>query len=168
MIWLLRKIFILFSSETSPAQLSAGIAFGILLGLMPIQNLVWVSVLLLVLLLRVNLSLTLVFFCASKGLYLLFYPLIDAVGTSVLKSGSLEGLFTSMYNTPVVAISGYNVPTVMGGLVIGTSLFIVLFPVGIYVIKLYRTHILSWLEKFWLMRVIKGSGLYQWYSRIMG
>lgn len=168
MIWLIRKIFLLLSSETSPVQLSAGIAFGIWLGMIPVSNLIWLGMFLLVLILRVNLSMFFTFLTVSKLMYLILYPLIAMVGNGILHAEFLKSLLTALYNTPVVALSKYNYPVVMGGWVLGLAFFVVLFPLGIQLIKLYRQHILQRIEKTWIMKLVHGSKFYKWYTGIVG
>lgn len=166
MIWLIRKIILLFGSETSPYQLAAGVAFGLMLGLTPMGNLVWPSLLILTLILRVNLSMTLVFSLFSCVIYYPLYPVIISIGESVLKMEFLKGVFEFFNNTPILAISGFNFRSVIGGLLTGLVLGMVTFPINVKLINLYRSKVLKWLEKFWLIRVLKGSKLYDWYSRI--
>lgn len=168
MFWLLRKFIILLSSETNPAQLAAGAFFGAWLGFIPLFCPLWFLLIFAVLLFRVNITMTVANYGFFAGMALLFHHPVSQVGLDLLQSESLTGLWTSWYNTPWLAISGYNRPSVMGGLAVGLVVGILLFPLWMVVIKQYRSKILPHLQKFWFMRMIKGSVFYRFYSSIVG
>lgn len=164
MLWMLRKILLLLSSEKSPAQLAAGVAFGFLMGLVPAGNLIWFALLALVMLLRVNLAMWTTAMVVTKALA---WPLdfaIIAFGDMVLHRESLRSFFTAMFNTSVVAISGFNRPSVMGGLVLGAAAFAPAHFLAVVLIRYYRRAIMPKLDRFWIIRLLKGSNFYRFYS----
>lgn len=167
-MWALRKILLLLSSDKSPAQLSAGVAFAVLSGLVPIGTLLWWAILLLVLVLRVNLGM----WTAVMGLVkLLAWPLgfaLAGLGHAVLAAGFLAPFWTWLYAVPVVALSGWNRPTAMGGLVIGVVLFAPVFVLSQRGIHRYRERVLPHLEKYKVVRILKGSVLYKFYETVTG
>ena len=167
-LWPFRKILLLISSEASPRQLAAGVSFGLLLGLVPTANLVWVAVLLLALLLRVNLGMAFAIAALSKILAWPMAPAFIALGEALLRSDALHALGTLFWNTPYVALSGYNRPSVVGGLAMGLALGIPLFPLWVILINKYRVKILPHLEKYWIVRVFKGSVFFKFYNTIAG
>lgn len=164
MIWLLRKLILLFSSETSSRQLAAGIAFGLALGLIPVDSLFFWFFLLLALILRVNLSLTIGFMAIGKLLWLPLGSILLYIGATVLNAEFPRGFFTALNNTPVLAVSGFDRPSVMGGVLFGVFVGVAVFPLSVYMINKYRAKILPRLEKLWIVKVFKGSVLYRFYS----
>lgn len=142
-----------------------GAALGWFLGMVPYDNAIWALLLLLCLLLRCNLGLAVVFALLGRALII---PLdVEAIGFGVLQWPALVDLWTQAYNTPYVAISGFNRSDVMGGLTVALALSIVSFPFLLRISYLYQTYVWKALEKFWLVKALKGSRLIQWYLRVV-
>ena len=165
MFWLIRNILLALSSETSPLQLAFGILFGFLLGFCPLSSLLWPCLLFLVIILRVNISMTIVFFSVGKMMSYPLSALILFVGENTLQHELLVPFWEICYNTPFIAISGFNRSSVMGGLLLGFLLGIGTMPFSMKLISLYRTFILPWLEKLWIIRLLKGTKLFQLSSK---
>jgi uncharacterized protein (TIGR03546 family) len=168
MIWLIRNILLALSSETSPWQIAFGAVFGIALGLCPIDNLIWPILLLMVFFLRINFGMCIVFFTVGKLIGVSTGELKENLGQSVLTSESTQSVFSYLYNTPVLGISGFNQPSVLGSLALTLLFSVILIPVMIYFTKIFRSKIQPRLEKIWIIKVLKGSKLYQLYTKIVG
>ena len=166
MIWLLRNIILALHSEKSRWQLALGAVMGLHLGMIPWDNAIWFALLLLTLCLRANLGLAVVFLLISKTILLQFDT--SSLGLSILKHESLIPYWTLAINTPFLSISGFNRVDIMGGLVSAIILSIVSFPVLIQISKIYQKYILTYLEKFWIVKLLKGSKFFQWYMRVLG
>lgn len=160
MTWLLRNFILALSGNDTPMRLAFGALFGWCWGFCPIKSSLAILVLVMILIFRVNISLAIAAFLCAKGLSFPLYNLQNELGASVLKSSALEGLWTSFYNTPYVAISGYNHPNVMGGLVLGLIFGIIGFPFIIKFTPYYREKVLPKLEKLWIIKVLKGSKIF--------
>jgi len=118
-----------FSSSLSRASaVSLGLAWG-LVGLLQPIGLLCALVLLL---LRCRLLWAL--FGILAGVGLTFGLDISPIGHGLLTSEGLATFWTRLFNTPWIAISGFNETRVIGGLVIGAIvfplLFLVLFVLG--------------------------------------
>lgn len=166
MLRLIAKLLHVLNSETDPGQISLGFCFSMIVGLTPLWSLHNVFVVLLVLLLRVNLSaflLGLVVF--SGGAYILDL-LFHWVGLQVLTASSLEGLWTSLYNSTLWRLERFNNSIVMGSLVFSVVLFVPLLILSNVLIRRYRAHVLAWIQKTRLMHIIKTSKLYQMYQSL--
>lgn len=168
MIWLIRNILLAFSSDKNPAQIAFGSVIGLFLGLCPMGNIIWFTGLLSTLLFRINLSIVLAFFTIGSILNLVLYGLIDIIGVSTLSHLSFQSFFESMYNTPIVGISEFNSPAVMGSFVFTVLSSIFLIPLMLYISKIFRNKLMPYLEKFWIIKALRGSKLYQIYTRIIG
>jgi len=132
------KLLKALNGNVKKSQIAAGIAWGLLLGLVPIGNFFWI-----------------VLFVASFffthhhggkifGLFIvkLLSPIfilgIDALGWQVLHIGALQPLFTTLYNMPFVPFTKFNNTLVAGGLVSGIVLWLPFFYLFMALIPLYR------------------------------
>lgn len=166
MIWLIRNIILALHSEKSRWQLALGAVMGWHLGMIPMDNGVWYAFLTLTLLLRANLGLAVVF--GLLGHSLVFSYDVSSWGRAVLEHESFVSLWTQFYNTPILAMSGFNRVDVMGGWVCALCISVLTFPILIQIAKVYQRYVLVFLEKFWLIKMLKGSKLFQWYMRVVG
>ena len=108
---LLKQIFgllKLLNSETGTNQIASGIAAGFILGMTPALSLQSFIVFALALVFRIQLGAMLLaaFFFAFPAF--LFDPVFDSVGQALLESESLKGLWTSMYNAPLLPFTRFN------------------------------------------------------------
>ncbi|MFO8064412.1 MAG: TIGR03546 family protein [Spirochaetia bacterium] len=124
-----------------PGEVAAGIAFGLVLALIPTGNLLWLSVFIITLFLRLNFGAEIAAFGAFRLLVPLFDPLLDQVGFAVLTTESLTPFFTALYNVPLLAFFALNNSIVTGGLVTGLVLWLSMFFVGRLGVVQFRTHV---------------------------
>lgn len=114
---LLQSLIRTLHSDGSPAQVAAGIALGAALGLTPLlspHNLVIVAV---IALLNVSVGGAVIGMLIFTPLGFLFDPLFDSLGSAFLEAPALTGLWTTLYNTPILALSGFNNTVLLGSLV---------------------------------------------------
>jgi uncharacterized protein (TIGR03546 family) len=118
------KTFILKSRNVKRWQVAAGVAWGLLLALVPLGNFFWIVLLIAALFFRHRRILMLLVMAAGKLLMPLFVMPLDAVGWAVLHIDALQPLFTGLYNTPFVPFTRFNNTLVAGGLVCGLILWL--------------------------------------------
>lgn len=170
MLWLklFRKLFKILNGDISPKQIAGGVAFGAIIGLTPILSLHNLLVLLLVCIIRVNV--TSVFF--SMAIFKLLALLVDPylshqLGYLLLvKAEFLRPFWTFLYNLPVIPLTRFNNTIVLGGLIISLVIF---YPNLILVNKgvlAYRSSVQPKLEKIKLFKAIKATKIYSWYRKI--
>ena len=168
MIEIIAKLLKALNSETEPGQISLGLCLGMIAGLTPLISLHNLLILLLVLLLRVNLS-TFILACGLfSGVAYLLDPLFHWIGLSILRSSSLEGLWTALYNISLCRLEKFNNSIVMGSLVFSVVLFVPVCLISNLAIRRYRDHVLVWVRKSRIVQALKGSGFYATYQRISG
>lgn len=160
MTWLLRNFVLALSGNDTPMRLAFGALLGWCWGFCPFKSSLAILMLVLILIFRVNISLAIAAFLCAKALSFPLVGIQNDLGSKALNFDALQWLWTSLYNTPYLAISGYNHPTVMGGLVLGLIFGIIGFPFIIKFTPFYREKILPKLEKFWIIRVLKGSKIF--------
>lgn len=160
------KLLKVLNSETDPAQIGLAFSFALLSGFLPFLSPVNAIVLLLVLLLRVNLSAYLLGTGFFAGVAYLLDPLFSRIGLALLTAAPLEGLWTALYNSSIWRIQKFNNTVVMGGFAFAMLFFVPLFLLSNALIRRYRDHVLSWVRKTRLMQMIMASKFYGVYEKV--
>lgn len=168
MINSLAKLLKVLNSETDPAQISLAISFSMLSGLLPFFSPANIAVLLIVFVLRVNLSAYFLGTAFFSGIAYLLDPAFNLIGLAVLTARPLEGLWTAMYNSTIWRIQKFNNSILMGSLVFAILFFIPLYFLSNLAIRRYRDYALSWLKKTRIMQMITTSRLYAAYRKVSG
>ena len=166
MVNLLAKLLRVLNSETDPGQISLGLCFAMVAGLTPLLSLHNLFVLLLVLVLRVNLSSFLLGLTVFTGVAYLLDPLFHWLGLALLTTPGLEGLWTSLYQITWWRIERFHNTVVMGSLAFSLVLFVPFLFLFNLVIRRYRKHILAWVQNTRLMQMFKASKLYNAYQSL--
>lgn len=168
MIRMLANLLKVLNSENEPAQISLAFCFSMLSGFLPFFSPVNLAILFIVFALRVNLSAYFLGTALFTGIAYLLDPLFHPIGLAVLTAPSLEGLWTAMYNSTIWRIQKFNNSIVMGSFIVGVILFIPLFLLSNALIRRYREHILKWVRKTPLMKMIMASNFYHIYTKVSG
>jgi len=148
------KLIRIIGSETEPGQISIGFAFALVAGFTPLLSLHNLFVLFLILVLRVNLSAFLLGLAFFSGIAYLLDPLFHRIGLAALTAGSLEGLWTALYNSTLWRLERFNNSIVMGSLIASVILFAPLYLLSNRLILKYREHFLAWVQKTKLVHVL--------------
>jgi len=168
MTLILKQIFgflKLLNSDTGTNQLAAGIAAGFILGMGPALSLQTLLVFLTILLFRIQLGAALLssFFFAFTAW--VFDPFFHSIGMKILESKGLAGIFTTLYNLPLIPFTKFNNSIVMGSGVVAfvAAPFIYMLAKGL--ITKYRTLIVEKFKqtKFW--KAVKATSLFKWYYK---
>ena len=168
MLEMIAKTLKVLNSETEPGQISLAFCLAMVMAFTPLFSPHNLIVLLLVLILRVNLSTFGVSWAALSTAAFGLDPLFHAVGLSLLKAKALEGIWTILYNTTWFRMDHLNNTIVMGSLCIALVLFIPVYFILNWLIRRYREHILEWVNKTPIMRTLKASKLYEFYQTAKG
>lgn len=166
MLTIAAKILKILNSETEPRQISLAICFAMIIGLTPLWNLHNFFILLLVLILRVNLTTFIVAWAGFAGISYLLDPLFHLTGLAILTLDSLESFWVTLYNSTLGRLSNFNNSVFMGSLVISLVCFVPLYFVMNLLIQKYREHILAWVMKSRLMQALKASKFYSVYQSV--
>jgi len=166
MLRFIAKFLKILNSETDPSQISLAVSFSMIMGLTPILSLHNLCVLLLVLILKVNLSTFILGTLVFSGLAYLLDPIVHWIGLRLLTARSLEGLWTILYNSTFWRLEKFNNSIVMGSLVISVLLFLPLYFLTHYFIKRYRESLLLWVRKTRLMQILKANKFFKIYQSI--
>ncbi len=166
MIQLFAKILKILNSETDPYQISLAVGLAMIIGFTPLMSLHNLVVLLFVLILRVNLSTFIVSWALFSGIAYLLDPLFHITGLALLTADSLEGLWTALYNIPVFRIERFYNSVVMGSLIVSALLFFPVYICSKHLVARYRRHVLAWVRKTRIMKMIKLSKFYKTYTSL--
>jgi uncharacterized protein (TIGR03546 family) len=148
------KLLQVIGSETEPGQISLGFAFALVAGFTPLASLHNLLVLFLILALRVNVAAFFLGLAFFSGVAYLLDPLFHRIGLAVLTAGSLEGIWTTLYNSTLWRLERFNNSIVMGSLIVSVALFAPLYLLSNRLILKYREHFLAWVQKTKLVHVL--------------
>lgn len=168
MIKMIAKLLKVLNSDADPSQISLALGFALISGLLNFFSPLNLLVLFVVFLLRVNLSAYFLGTAFFAGVAYLLDPLLHRIGLAVLTAGTLEGLWTTLYNSTVWRIQRFNNSVVMGGLVFSILCFVPLVLLSNMLVRKYREHVLAWVRKTKVMQAITASKFYDIYSRVSG
>jgi uncharacterized protein (TIGR03546 family) len=168
MLRLVAKLLKVLNSESDPSQISLAFCLAMVLGLTPFYSLHNILILFLVLILRANLSAFILGWAFFSGVAYLLDPLFNRLGLWLLTLGSLQGLWTFLYNTSIFRLEKFYNSVVMGSLFFSLALFIPLYIASNMGIRRYRDHVLAWIEKTRVMKLLKASKLYHMYQTVSG
>lgn len=165
---LIKKFVKLLNSDASPNQMASGFALGSIIGLTPFFSLHNVVVWMLIFLLKVNVASAFLSIAVFSLVGLVLDPIADIIGYRILaQTEALHGVWTALYNMPIVPFTRFNNTIVMGSVVIALLLFIpVVFSMKYFVI-FYRKNLQERLGKLKIFHMLKASKLYQLYVKFL-
>lgn len=138
MIDMIRKLLNALNSSEYSWQLSLAIALGMIVGLTPFSSPHNALFYLLAFVININLGLFFVSVAVFAAIGYLLDPMMESLGYYLLTLPSLESLWTTIYNDPLLALLNLNNSLVLGSLVFGLLLFLPLFFVLQQIVKVYR------------------------------
>jgi uncharacterized protein (TIGR03546 family) len=150
-------------SEGTPGQLALGIALGSIMGLTPLANIHNAFVFALIVLLNVSFAGGMLGWALFVPFGFLLDPLFDWMGHRLLFAESLRGMWTSLYNTPVVPLTNFNNTVVLGSLVFALLFFIPLFLAARWAVTRYRATVGERVRQSRWYRAVTASKLYNVY-----
>ncbi len=166
MLRLIARLLKVLNSESEPAQISLAVCLSMIVGFTPTYSLHNIFILLIVLLLRVNLSAFILGYVLFSALGYILDPIFNLIGLKLLTSTALRGLWEWMYSSTILRVERFNNTIVMGGLVVSLLLFLPLYKVINMGILKYRKYALEWIQKTRLAKIIKASKFFQVYRSI--
>lgn len=163
---LLKQLFSLvklLNSETGENQIAAGVAAGFILGMTPALSLQSLIVFLCLFLFRIQMGMAFLAAFFFAFLAWILDPVFHMVGSSLLTMPALEGLFTWLYNLPIVPYTRFNNSVVMGSGVLSILLVPFVFVLSRSLIRKYRETVLVRIKNTKVWKALKATSLYQWY-----
>jgi uncharacterized protein (TIGR03546 family) len=164
---LLFNLVKVLNSETSTVAISAAFALGMALGIIPILSLQWAVLVLAVLFFRVNLTVALASFGLWKLAAIGLNGPLDSVGTSLLETEGLRGLWTALANNPVLWLCRLNNTVVLGSTVAAKVLAVPVFFLSWFLVDRYRRNVEEWVAKSRLAAWFTGLRVVHLYRRFV-
>ena len=168
MIESIAKLIKVLNSETEPGQISLALCLAMIAGFTPVLSLHNIVVLLVVLVLRVNLSAFILGWAFFSAIAYILDPLFHRIGLAILTAPSLNEFWTGLYNTSWFRLDRLNNTITMGSLLFSLALFIPGLIIFNLLIRRYREHLLSWIRKTRLMQALKATKFFAIYQSLSG
>ena len=153
----------LINSETGTNQIASGIAAGFIMGMSPMLSLQVLLLFILILIFRIQIGAAFAsaFFFAFVAW--VFDPAFHMIGSYLLERSSLQGLFTIMYNMPLIPFTRFNNSVVLGAGVLAFLLSPIIYFISKKLLIKYRETFVARFKQTKVWKVIKSTALYKWY-----
>ena len=165
---LIQQLVKALNSDGTPGQVAAGIALGAVFGLTPLMNLHNLVLFGLALILNVSMPGVFLGWTVFVPVGFALDPLFDAVGSRLLLAPGLQGLWTTLYNAPVVPFTNFNNTVVLGSFVVWLVAFVPLFFLARWGVAKYRERVYERLRRMRFFQAVTASGWYSTYKSLTG
>ncbi len=162
---LLKDLLLALHGGGEPRHLAAGFALGAALGLTPKGNLFAAFFFLLFFLFNVDKGMALLSAAVFTGVGYAIDPAAHALGLALLKAEALKGLWTALYDLPIVPLTRFNNTVVLGNLLIGLALYAPLYFALLGGLRWYDANLRAKVESLPLIKAFKGFDLFEKYKR---
>jgi len=160
------KLIKVMHSDTDPRQIALGLSLGMIVGLTPLTSPHNFLVLLAILLFRVNINAAILSWAVFSIFAFLLDPVFHQIGLLVLaKAGAFQGLWTTLYNAPLIPYTRFNNSIVMGSLIFSLIIFYPSYWGGKFIVVEYREVLMERFNHWKVVQIMKASSIYKWYSR---
>ena len=160
---MVQKLVQALNSEGTPFQVAAGVAMGAALGLTPLVNVHNAVIALVALMLNISLAGFFLGWTLLLPFGFVLDPLFDRIGSALLAAPSLQGLWTDLYNMPIVPYTNFNNSIVLGSVVFWLVMFVPILLAAKYGVTRYRERVYARLVKTRFFSAVKASKVYQTY-----
>mgnify|MGYP003990576923 FL=1 len=158
------KIFKALNSDEKPWQLSLGLAFGGIIGLMPLWTPHNIFLLFLAFIINLNFALLLVGFFFFSGIAYILDPLFHEIGLAVLTAEGMQDFWTGLFSNPIFLFDRLNNTLVMGSLLFSLTASVPLFFLFNLLVRKYRQHLQGLFDKIPLLKSLKLAKIYDTVS----
>ncbi len=169
MFWLnfIFKLIKTLHSGEEPRHIAAGFALGSIIGLAPFLTLQNAFVFIAILIFNVSIGAAFfgIFFFGCFAYF--FDPQFHSLGYFLLvKVEFLKPIWTYLYNIPIAPLSKFYNTVVLGSFLISLVSFFPIYWSFKQIVKLYQSKLAAKVDKFKIMKIMKGNNLYQMYQKI--
>ncbi len=161
---LIMKTIKVMGSETSPYSIAFAVVLGLIMAFNPFVSIQVMTCLVLLIFFKVNIGAWLFSFLTLKGVAILCSGLFDSIGTSLLESESLYGMWTSWYNSSLFSLTGFYNSVALGGMLCSVILVIPVFFGMLVFVKYYRNKLEPKIVNSKIAKAIKANKLYKMYK----
>ena len=162
MLTILAKILKVLNSAASPWQIGWAIALGLFVGILPF-GLLTLLIVLVVCLLTINLSTFLLVWGLTEGLMLLFASPLEQLTWRLAQH---DGLLKLLADTEFLQLLHLHHTLTLGAFVLGMALLWPVAWIGTVLVRQYRSRVMTNVQKWKLMQMLKASKLYGLYENM--
>jgi len=153
----------MLNSETGTNQIAAGIAAGFILGMTPFVSLQSVLIFICLFVFRIQIGAAFISAFFFSFIAYILDPVFHAVGTSVLETQALEGLFTALYNMPILPLTRFNNTIVMGSGIVSLVLSPLVYLLTKKLVAQYRVQVVHRFKATKAWKAMQATALFKWY-----
>jgi uncharacterized protein (TIGR03546 family) len=164
LVKLIQSLIGALHSEGTPGQLAAGLVLGSFLGLTPLLNLHNALIFAALVLLNISFAGGMLGWAVFVPVGFLLDPLFDWIGHHLLLAESLRGLWTTLYNTPIVPLTNFNNTVVLGSLVFAVLFAVPFFFLTRWAVVRYRATIGERVRQSRFYKTVMASKAYNVYK----
>lgn len=168
MLTLLARLFNAINSDAAPGQVAFAFALSMIVGFTPLWSFLNLFVLLIVLIVRVNVSAFLFGAVVFSLLGYLIDPLSASLGETILTYPELRETWTELYQNEWARVSAFNNTIAMGGFVIALILLLPVTLISRMLILQYRHRLLAYVNRLKIVQVLKASKFWALYTTFAG
>jgi uncharacterized protein (TIGR03546 family) len=162
---LLQSLIKTLHSDGTPGQVAAGMALGAALGLTPLMNVHNLVILALILVLNVSFGGALLGWALFAPFGFLLDPVFDRVGRQLLlDTPSLQPMWTSWFNAPVIPYTNFNNSIVLGSFIVWLALSLPIFFAARYGVSRYRATLGERVRRSRFYNAVTASKAYNVYT----
>lgn len=155
----------LLNSDTGNVSIAMGMTCGFILGMTPVLSLHSLLIFLILFFFRIQIGAAIIMAFFFKLAAFILDPLFDLVGKKVLEMDVLQGIFTTLFNMPIVPYTRFNNSIVMGSAVVTIILSPLVYFLSQQFILKYREVVVARFQTTKLWKVIQSTKFYQWYYK---
>lgn len=165
---ILKQIFAfikLLNSDTGNISIALGMTCGFILGMTPTLSLQSLLIFLILFFFRIQIGAALLAAFFFKFIAFILDPVFHSVGSKVLEMDSLQGIFTTLYNMPIIPYTRFNNSIVMGSAVVTLILSPFVYMASSYFIIKYREIVVARFKTTKVWKAVEATKFYQWYYK---
>ncbi len=163
---LLKKLIKAISSGDTPARLAIGFVLGMLLGLTPAWGLIELSIVLFLIFVEINISMAICGYLLFSLIGLLLDPLFHSLGYWLLVKSDLREFWSTLYSLPLLPLTRFNNTANLGSLITALLISVPVYFLIKYFILLYRNKFELIIEKWKIVKLLKGSKIISLWNHI--
>lgn len=168
MIKAIAKLFKALNANVNPGEIAHAFSCGILLGLMPKNNVFWYLLFVFILFVRINKPMYLLMTLAASAAAPFLDGLFDSVGYAFLTVPALSDLFAKIIEIPFVGFTKFNNTVVMGSFLCGLAFYIPAYFIGRLFVFLWRKYITAFMRKTKITKVVAKLPLVSKIASLVG
>lgn len=168
MLSLLANLLKALNSESAPGQVSLAVAFSAIVAFTPFFSLHNILILLIVLVVRTNLSGFLVGYALFAMLSVLVDPWSIRLGESLLANPGLMDTWVALYQSEFWRMTAFNHTLTLGGFVIGVMAFAPIYLICNVLIRQYRARFMAWFLKLKVVQALQATKFFSIYQSLAG